>query len=62
MANTYCVDVVCMNCGKKLEVDVDKGNTVAQFCSKNSCPNCECFQLTRDENPGRENTYWDLIV
>lgn len=43
--NTYNIQLVCLNCGKKDYYNIPLGMTVEDYAKSHPCPNCGCCDL-----------------
>jgi len=48
--DTYRVDLFCMNCRAKSNVEIPRGTTVWDYCEGRECSNCGCTTLTLDKS------------
>ena len=50
---TYYVNIKCTNCGRKSDMEIQKGTPKNVAFANKECENCGCFRTTEDDNTPR---------
>jgi hypothetical protein len=58
---TYTANVKCSNCGECFEIEILVGYLIGPTLMERPCENCGCITLTKNDNPGRDLSYFDVV-